>query len=264
MSAKSLRNQLLAAIAMVLVATIALGSSTYAWFAANNQVTATGMTVSAQAESGIVIKGASDGGFSTIGHAQTEASTLKPTSTIDLTNWYHAVSQNYDAEDSKQNANKYEDVTSTKADYVAQHDFIIRAAAADIPVTGVNLAVKEIKITPPATPSSTYLNKAIRVGVKVGGAFYIYAPLADSTFTLTANYASNGTLPEKTTATESTDVLALTGNTIPANDSGLIASVFIWFEGEDPNCKSSNITATLDELGVTVVFTTVAASAAST
>ena len=34
-------------VAMVLVAAVALGSSTYAWFAANNKVVATGMTVQA-------------------------------------------------------------------------------------------------------------------------------------------------------------------------------------------------------------------------
>ena len=41
-------TSILAAIAMVLVAGIALGSSTYAWFASNTQVTANGMQVTAQ------------------------------------------------------------------------------------------------------------------------------------------------------------------------------------------------------------------------
>ena len=48
MSTKALKTQLLAAIAMVLVASIALGSSTYAWFASNTKVDATGMQVTAQ------------------------------------------------------------------------------------------------------------------------------------------------------------------------------------------------------------------------
>lgn len=50
MSIKKLRNQLFAAIAMVLVASIALGSSTYAWFASNNKVTAEGMNITAVTE----------------------------------------------------------------------------------------------------------------------------------------------------------------------------------------------------------------------
>lgn len=54
-SAKSLQKQLIAAIAMVLVAAIALGSSTYAWFASNNTVTAKGMNINAQAEGNLLV-----------------------------------------------------------------------------------------------------------------------------------------------------------------------------------------------------------------
>ena len=46
MNSKAIKRQLLAAIAMVLVAAIALGSSTYAWFVSNNAVTAAGIDLS--------------------------------------------------------------------------------------------------------------------------------------------------------------------------------------------------------------------------
>lgn len=55
MSTKALKTQLLAAIAMVLVASIALGSSTYAWFASNRAVTATDMKVTATTTGSLVI-----------------------------------------------------------------------------------------------------------------------------------------------------------------------------------------------------------------
>jgi hypothetical protein len=45
---KALKKQLAAAIAMVCVAAVALGSSTYAWFVNNNTVKATTSTISAQ------------------------------------------------------------------------------------------------------------------------------------------------------------------------------------------------------------------------
>lgn len=48
MNVKALRKQLMAAIAMVVVAAVALSSATYAWFVSNNQVTATTSTISAQ------------------------------------------------------------------------------------------------------------------------------------------------------------------------------------------------------------------------
>ena len=47
-SVKTLKKQLVAAIAMVVVAAIALGSSTYAWFVTNNTVKATTSQISAQ------------------------------------------------------------------------------------------------------------------------------------------------------------------------------------------------------------------------
>lgn len=47
-SVKALKKQMAAAVAMVLVAAVALGSSTYAWFVTNNKVDATTTNISAQ------------------------------------------------------------------------------------------------------------------------------------------------------------------------------------------------------------------------
>ena len=54
-SVKALKKQLAAAIAMVVVAAIALGSSTYAWFVSNNTVTATTTNISAQSNSAFLL-----------------------------------------------------------------------------------------------------------------------------------------------------------------------------------------------------------------
>lgn len=54
-SVKALKKQLAAAIAMVCVAAIALGSSTYAWFVSNNRVTATTTNISAQSNSAYLV-----------------------------------------------------------------------------------------------------------------------------------------------------------------------------------------------------------------
>ena len=57
MKMKSLKTQFIGAIAMVLVAAIAMGSSTYAWFAMNNQVTATGMQVEVKSNNTFLLIG---------------------------------------------------------------------------------------------------------------------------------------------------------------------------------------------------------------
>ena len=54
-SVKALKKQLAAAIAMVCVAAVALGSSTYAWFVSNNQVTATTTQIAAQSNSAYLV-----------------------------------------------------------------------------------------------------------------------------------------------------------------------------------------------------------------
>ncbi len=69
METKALKKQLGAAIAMVLVAAVALGSATYAWFVTNNEVKATTTTISAQ----------SNAAFMTIANGKTGASTANTT-----------------------------------------------------------------------------------------------------------------------------------------------------------------------------------------
>lgn len=69
-SVKALKKQLGAAVAMVCVAAVALGSSTYAWFVTNNKVDATTTNISAQ----------SNAAFMTIEEGLTGASTSDATS----------------------------------------------------------------------------------------------------------------------------------------------------------------------------------------
>lgn len=109
MNSKAIRKQLLAAVAMVLVAAVALGSSTYAWFASNNKVTATGMTVNAQAEGSLLVISTS----TTLGNSTSVAMNLTgaklfpthlttalngtPAMTGASSSWRHSFSKEYSA-----------------------------------------------------------------------------------------------------------------------------------------------------------------------
>ena len=282
MNSKAIKRQLLAAIAMVLVAAIALGSSTYAWFVGNNTVTAQGMKVQAQAESGILIKSVENASdkFSTVANANMgSAQKLYPVSTIDLSNWYHAVSDTYaDAKAQQTTTGAYELKESGLESYFVKKTFIIRSADAANPVNNVDLAVTTVSVSNDQDQNTTEnLDKAIRIGVKVTGEsdFYIYAPRytlqsGETAFTLHAVYAKKDTetavptLDEKL-APDSTngDRIKLTNKNhqIPNNDQGIVAEVYIWYEGEDPECKSSNLpldsTTQIDKLSVSVSFKTV-------
>lgn len=98
---KALRRQLVAAIAMVLVAAIALGSSTYAWFAINNKVTATGMSVTTKVSNNLFIAYDDTDSTTAVGDpdfvtalVQTQSALLEPVSTIDGDNFYYTSTKN--------------------------------------------------------------------------------------------------------------------------------------------------------------------------
>ncbi len=251
---KKLKKQLLAAIIMLLVAAVALGTSTYAWFVSQHEVTAEGMKVKAQAENGIVIKSKENASstFASTASANMTAEALFPTSTINLTEWWHAESDNRDNARAQQTEGAYTKIETDLEKYRVVRTFYIRTAAADQAMTGYDIAVKSVEASS-TTSHSANLDKAIRVGVKIGEQIYVYAPQAANNFDLIAQYAGGITFTEKTDAAgNQADKFNLTS--IPANDTELAAEVYMWFEGEDENCKSTNITSTLDDVDVTVVF----------
>lgn len=89
METKALKKQLGAAIAMVLVAAIALGAATFAWFVNNNAVTATGIDVSTSSSVPnlyINSTGQTTGAMST--DESNKSAKLLPVSTSDGINFY--------------------------------------------------------------------------------------------------------------------------------------------------------------------------------
>lgn len=84
----------------------------------------------------------------------------------------------------------------------------------------------------------------------VGSAFHIYAPVTG----YTATYSVGGTSVSpkaSTTATVDSNVTSFPANTA----DGLWVDVYMWYEGEDATCKSSNIVSSLEANNVTVTFT---------
>lgn len=129
-------------------------------------------------------------------------------------------------------------------------------------------------ITLSGLSDSGTLDASLRIGVKVGTAFKILAPLSaatgreENTGAGTISYnvnVSTATTTYNTTAYKGT--LAADGNYKANLDSGFngdipakttttptVVSIYLWFEGEDGNCKSNNIQETLDTLTVGVEF----------
>lgn len=272
MNSKAIKKQLLAAVAMVLVAAVALGSSTYAWFVASGTVTAEGMKVQARAEGGLAIRWAGETSelWATSASAKMEtAQKLLPASTADLAKWTYAKA--LDASKSDADTKSYADVTKAvyggesgafkTNDYVVMQPFEVRSTsesklAKGLYVSGVTVDRAQNKD----------LDPALRVGVRMVSASgdvtakYIYAPIEGHSDSYSWKDASNGNnatdvaLEPIGDGTNGKSQLASSTTPIPFDKGQAVkVQVFIWYEGEDATLFSNNYAA--NDLNVTVAFT---------
>ena len=268
MNSKAIKRQLLAAIAMVLVAAIALGSSTYAWFVASGTVKAEGMKVQAKSEGGLAIRwaGADSEPWGTTASAKmNDAKALLPASTANLAKWTYAKALNANKSDA--DTNTYKDITGDvfkgtngafdDNDYVVMQPFQIRSTAEDKLAKG--LYVSGVDVTRGANTDKD-LDLSIRVGVRmesedgfVGN--FVYAPISGGSTNYTWHAAAAGdtdTTVTLATAGEGSQLLAK-DQTVPAVEGNAVkVQVFIWYEGEDAKLYSDNYVA--NDLDVTVSF----------
>lgn len=273
MNSKAIKRQLLAAIAMVLVAAIALGSSTYAWFVASGTVKAEGMKVQAKSEGGLAIRWAGETSElwgTTASAKMNDAKALLPASTANLAKWTYAKALNADKPDA--DTNTYDDITakvfsgadgafSKNNDYVVMQPFEIRSTAKDKLAKG--LYVSGVDVTR-GNNQEKDLDLSIRVGVRmesetgfVGN--FIYAPIPGGSTNYTWHAAAAGdtdtavTLATVGTSADENSQLLAKDQTVPAVEGNAVkVQVFIWYEGEDAKLYSDNYVA--NDLDVTVSF----------
>ncbi|MBE6864929.1 MAG: hypothetical protein E7495_10295 [Ruminococcus flavefaciens] len=123
-----------------------------------------------------------------------------------------------------------------------------------------NLSIKDVTVS--GSSGSVNLDKSLRVGVAINSKFYIFAPNYTGTGAdVPADYyVYNGTsttgtnikiAPLAANGVAYTDVSSLPG---VDTSSPIQADVYLWYEGEDVNCKSENVTTSLDTLTVGLKF----------
>jgi hypothetical protein len=258
-------KKLIPAAGMLMVSAMMLASSTYAWFSMNRAVDVTGMQVKVQGEKGLVVANAATENRTYSVEATTTDTALKtliPGSTSNLTSWVHSESAN----PAQANTQKAYDAATLGTNYV-KHTFYIRSSTPEA-FTVASLNVHDVTVTGHTTGTGEQvLSKSLRVGVKLAGddTVFIYAPVYGASETVSANsiqlatgaYSTADGARASVTPTKSGTPTTGTLTTIPANTGdGIQADVYLWFEGEDPNCISNNLVATssLETLTVTVEF----------
>lgn len=149
---------------------------------------------------------------------------------------------------------------SAEAGYYVHYTYYLKASSGTAISLGtssgnqnVNIKGVTATINTGSGSGSANLDKSLRVGIfmKSGGNFYIYAPVAGYTTSYNVAASATATTPIAGTTATATDLASL-----PAvGQNGTPVEVYIWYEGEDANCKSDNALATtLDNIDVKIDF----------
>lgn len=256
MKTNAKKRMLISSVAMLLVAMIALGTATFAWFTTSTEATASGINVHTAKASTLQIAG-NDTTVSGLGWGSTVNynfnQLLRPTSTVDYKNWYTATAASQTAyAASEKSGLKLTDTTG----YVFVNQLNVRNAGA--------AAVNDVKITVSGFNGNQYayarialveavgLGKNVAASTAVGAKNYLaaqdntaYAAVSglttDKNLT-TTNKAANVVPADGVLTFDVADSLAAV--TKGENDKLVYDSKFfnlyIWFEGQDSDCYSDN------------------------
>ena len=283
MNSKAIKRQLLAAIAMVLVAAIALGSSTYAWFSANKTVTASGVELSAQVPTQLLIKGSATTAIykSAIDFSAADdsanSSTAKTLKALPAAA-YKARSTTGTATlvDTAANWKKLTPAGQVKVDVNGQvsgaeavltaDDYVAAAANSDylkdtftlklVGEPGADTNGKKVTAKITAKMTGTNLSATVADGKTQVSPIYkaIHIAFSDGT-TLYEQDLGNGTVAYAADGNSATVTLSnVTLTAMDKNDQEVKYTMYIWYDGEDEDCKNSNA-ATIDTFSYSFDFT---------
>ena len=176
MDTKALKKQMGAAIAMVLVAAVALGSATFAWFVNNTKVKADGATVTAKAANTLLISQGDTGNWGTsaqCGTAETES--FVPVSAVKALSFFKDSAWTTETGDTQKGAYNASGFTAATegADYY-KDTFKVKASQA----CGLYLD-SDTKFEMVGSADASAL-KAMRLALKVGEKVYFYQVEADA------------------------------------------------------------------------------------
>lgn len=239
-------KKIIPALCMLLISAVLMGTSTYAWFSMNTQVSVKGMKVTANSTN-LFLQISSSATFTdpatSVDYQETEGTKLKPATPVlaaenaSIEKWQTATSNN--PGDALSGADKTiaDIVSGSLNEYVYSKELHFRIAP-NSTATATNLVIAGV--TMDGGNNSKVLNKALRVAVAGADGVQVWT-YANGTWTKDAGKSATAILATVTT-TDAT------------------ATLYIWFDGTDENCTTNNA-ANLDTLTFTVTFSVTAANA---
>lgn len=272
---------------MLLLSTAASVTGTVAWFSMNNSVTASGMQLKVKADDGILISTSAKSSWTDSAAITHGPAVLYPTSAaaVAAPAFVTANSTNADDAQASQTTDKYkalvlawEDATkgegvgfvdagetpnSTFDDgesaYVLRTKYYIKSSGGVIERQDSETLLFISDVT--ASGGTNKVDNSLRVLVTVGTDAYVYAPIQGvASGVASLSYTWKGTTPVTAKGPTAYDQALTNLTTIGNTDATAVeVNVYCYFEGEDANCKSTNISGiTMQNLAVTVHFASVA------
>lgn len=270
-------RKLLPALSMLLISALLMGSSTFAWFSMNTTVTATGMSIKAEVPTQLLIKGsATDAKYKSSINFVVAEDSAKSTTNASLTsvvpvafvarnaertyalinnsaNWKKLkTDSNNKVDDNGQVNGSVGNLTGTDFEAASENVDYIKDSFT-LKMAGSLTANNNVSVTVTATTTGTNLGsengktavaniyKAIHVAFTDGTTLY-EIDLGNATL----SYGTDGS-----TATLSCTPLDL--KTFAKENEEVSYNVYIWYDGEDVDCKNSNA-ARIDQFAFNFSF----------
>lgn len=255
---KSRKRMLLSSVAMLLVALVALGSATYAWFSVNKTVVADTMKVQAIAADGLVINNSQTASWASKVSFANNVTSLQPVSYNVALN--AAMPTGYIAKDVKENGGA---VWATSADNTKVSAFVNAPALPNSTYTDstkkFNASDNVARYDVDVASSGDAISKAVNVQITASGDGTTYAKAALVKDNKVIAFYTDGQAYSAITSTTPTIATAIAASgsvqamaSVPVQASAQAFQLYVWFEGNDPQCLDANQSK---EANFTLTFT---------
>lgn len=263
------KRALISSVAMLLVAIIALGTATFAWFTTNTTARATGINVRTQKVSELEISSKLKPNYTTtfsydVGTAG-KKQMFMPASTVNGTAWFTAIAEKANNYATKNDGTDISAIDLTDIDDSKNFNAYIVSDNLNIHNKG-KANCENVTVTISGIPSNYLRIALVPVTEKNGTTFkyeqgksfkdYVYSSDGEEYLGLSGKKVPVEPADAANKITPNTD-LEIPVGTLSANgaeDGSDCAyyKLFVWFEGQDPDCRNANSGDIFDEITLTV------------
>lgn len=257
MKTNSRRRVLISSVAMLLVALVALSTATFAWFTQSTTSTAQGISVQTIKSSELQISKLNKAWGTTINYGQTTTQTYLPVSSADGVNWYSATAASKDS----YLADAAIDATKQTGYYFKEQLNVRNNGDADIENATITFTLSN-------ATKPEYLRVAL-VPVSDTEDNTTTLPVPTSANFMGGIYGEDTVVYKALTGTDvdtnlSADITPKNVYSLTLGDNGLLKAketeyynLYVWFEGQDADCKDANAGALLGDIVFTISGETV-------